>query len=115
MNVNENEAADGVSECDDDSINKGIDTEERVVPENETELLVFKKKDIRSKGAYNNSPLLASSLSLISVIQHTTTFLLVLVPSPSYYYITHFLYHIFHMKTLSVFRSLSLLRRLCTQ
>ena len=66
MDANENEIADGVSECDDDSINKGIDTEERVVHdngaeliehdddvvnENGAELMVFKKKDIRSKGA----------------------------------------------------------------
>ena len=50
-NENENETADGVREYDDDSINKGIDTEESVVPENGTELLVFEKKDIRSKGA----------------------------------------------------------------
>ena len=63
MDANENETADGVSECDDDSINKGIDTEESVVHKNGTELLVFEKKDIRSKGAYNDSPLLASSLS----------------------------------------------------
>ena len=62
-NENENETADGVSEYDDESINKGIDTEESVAPENRTELLVFEKKDIRSKGAYNNSTLLASSLS----------------------------------------------------
>ena len=63
MDANENETANGVSECDDDSIIKGIDIEERVVPENGTELLVFEKKDIRSKGAYNESTLLVSSLS----------------------------------------------------
>ena len=102
-NENENETADGVREYDDDSINKGIDTEESVVPENGTELLVFEKKDIRSKGAYNDSTLLASSFQ--NILLRSCWYLFRLCRTT-----THFLYHIFHMKTLSVFRSLSSLR-----